>query len=68
MQQIMKAIKFNLRTQPWLEENIGEFGIDWFVQLDKEEDSLRLLFKNETDEVTFKLAWMQGFMLDSIED
>jgi len=59
---------FNQLTQPWLEANIGAFGVEWFVELDKEEDSFRLLFKNNTDEVTFKLAWMQGEMLDNLID
>jgi hypothetical protein len=67
MQQIRRAISFNLLTQPWLEANIGTFGNEWFVELDKEADSLRILFKEETDEVTFKLAWMQGAMLDETE-
>ena len=57
--QAQAAWKFAMKTQPWLEENIGKFGEDWFVEIDKEFDSLRLQFKDTETEAYFKLAWMQ---------
>lgn len=57
--QAKAAYKFAIKTQPWLEENIGKLGVDWFVEIDREFDSLRLQFKDEETETYFKLAWMQ---------
>lgn len=57
--QARLAIDFSINTHPWLLENIGEFGTDWFVEPDKEYDSLRLQFKDSETETYFKLAWMQ---------
>lgn len=57
--QAKHAIRFAATTEQWLVENIGEFGKDWFVEQDKEYDSLRLSFKDEQTEMYFKLAWMQ---------
>ncbi len=54
-----RVFEFAMKTQPWLEENIGEFGEDWFVEPDREHDSLRLQFKDAETEAYFKLAWMQ---------
>jgi hypothetical protein len=53
------AYEFSKKTQPWIEEHIGKFGEDWFVELDREADSLRLSFKDDETEVYFKLSWMQ---------
>lgn len=53
------AYEFAKKTQPWLEANIGKFGEDWFVEIDREADSLRLSFKDDETEVYFKLSWMQ---------
>ena len=50
--------EFAKKTQPWLEENIGEFGKDWFVEIDREYDSLRLKFNDIQSETFFKLAFM----------
>lgn len=57
--QAKLAIRFAAKTEPWLNENIGSFGKDWFVEQDKQYDSLRLNFKDEETEMYFKLAWMQ---------
>lgn len=57
--QAKLAISFAAKTEPWLLENIGEFGKDWFVLQDPAHDSLRLSFKDEQTEMYFKLAWMQ---------
>lgn len=57
--QAKVAIIFAKKTEPWLLENIGNFGKDWFVEQDKAYDSLRLVFKDEQTEMYFKLAWMQ---------
>jgi hypothetical protein len=57
--QAKLAIHFAAKTEPWLLENIGEFGKDWFVSQDLAYDSLRLSFKDEQTEMYFKLAWMQ---------
>lgn len=57
--QAKLAIQFAAKTEPWLIENIGQFGKDWFVVQDKGHDSLRLTFKDEETEMYFKLAWMQ---------
>jgi hypothetical protein len=62
--QIIKAVRFSLTVEPWLENNIGPMGIKWFVQLDYKSDSLRLLFADTETEVWFKLAWMQGAKKD----
>jgi len=59
-QQIYKAMNFSMTVEPWLNANIGEFGKDWFVELDKEFNSLRLYFKDNETEVYFKLAWLHG--------
>ena len=53
------AWEFSTKTQPWIEENIGKLGEDWFVEIDREADSLRLSFKDDETEVYFKLSWMQ---------
>ena len=57
--QGMAVIRFASTTQEWIEDNIGEFGKDWFVEIDREYDSLRLQFKDDATETYFKLAWMQ---------
>lgn len=57
--QAKLAIRFASNTEQWLLENIGSFGKDWFVEQDKEFDSLRLKFKDEQTEMYFKLAWME---------
>lgn len=57
--QARAAYVFAIKTQPWLEENIGKLGVEWFVEVDREFDSLRLQFKDEETETYFKLAWMQ---------
>ena len=57
--QGMAVIRFAATTHEWLEGNIGEFGKEWFVELDREFDSLRLKFKDSETETYFKLAWMQ---------
>lgn len=57
--QIQMAIGFMEKTQPWLEANIGEFNKDWFVDIDNQENSFRLTFKDDETETYFKLSWMQ---------
>lgn len=57
--QVKVALDFANSTELWLKENISEFGEAWFVEPDKEYDSLRVLFKNLEDETYFKLSWMQ---------
>lgn len=57
--QAKAVYSFAMKTQPWLESNIGEFGKEWFVEVDREFDSLRLQFKDPEIEAYFKLAWMQ---------
>ncbi len=57
--QAKVAIRFAMTTEPWLIENIGKFGKDWFVEQDHSHDSLRLQFKDDQTEMYFKLAWMQ---------
>lgn len=57
--QLWLAIEFIKKTQPWLEENIGDFNKDWFVEIDNSVDSLRLSFKDDETETYFKLSWMQ---------
>jgi hypothetical protein len=57
--QIMAAYNFEAKVQPWLEENIGKFNENWFVEVDKEFDSLRITFDTPENEMYFKLGWMQ---------
>ena len=57
--QIQLAIDFIKKTQPWLEANIGNLNEEWFVDVDKDANSLRLTFKNDELETYFKLSWMQ---------
>lgn len=47
-------------VEPWLLEHIGNFGVEWFVEVDKDADSLRLTFKDQETETYFMLAWMHG--------
>lgn len=57
-------------VEPWLLDHIGDFGVDWFVDVDKEFDSLRLTFKDQETETYFTLAWMHGERLrdsDSVQ-
>lgn len=57
--QGMAVVRFAASTQQWLEGNIGRFGEEWFVEIDREFDSLRLQFRDAELEAYFKLAWMQ---------
>ena len=54
-------------VEPWLLANIGEFGVDWFVEVDNAEDSLRLTFKDQETETYFNLAWMHGAKNDGVD-
>ena len=56
--QFKFATMFAVKVEPWLNENIGVFNVDWFVEADKSADSLRLQFKDDSTETYFKLAWM----------
>lgn len=58
--QRMVARLFSERVEPWLNENLGRFGEEWFVEIDKEHDSLRLQFNDIETETWFKLAWIHG--------
>lgn len=57
--QAMSALRFQKTVEPWLVENIGEFGKTWTVEIDKEYDDLRLQFPDQATETWFQLAWMQ---------
>lgn len=63
-QQVLKARSFAATVEPWLLEHIGPFGEKWNVEIDKEFDSFRLQFTDNSDEVMFKLAWQQGAKLE----
>ncbi len=55
-----RVLDFARDVEPWLIANIGDFGVDWFVEVDTAEDSLRLTFKDQETETYFNLAWMHG--------
>lgn len=57
--QVKSALKFKNTVEPWLNDNIGEFGKEWFVELDKSSDDFRLQFPDQETETWFTLAWMQ---------
>lgn len=68
--QKMRVHDFAKDVEPWLLDHIGDFGVDWFVDVDKEFDSLRLTFKDQETETYFTLAWMHGERLrdgDSVQ-
>ena len=58
--QLKRAIEFQERVEPWLTENLGKFGEEWFVEIDKDNNSLRVKFKDNETETWFKLAWIYG--------
>ena len=58
--QTQIAYLFSKSVEPWLNDNLGKFGEEWFVEIDKEHDSLRLQFKNNETETWFKFAWIYG--------
>jgi hypothetical protein len=64
LNQIIKAIRFSQTVEPWLEENIGQLGVKWFVEVDKEADSLRLRFADNETEIWFQFAWLEGAKKD----
>jgi hypothetical protein len=64
--QIRSAMKFKTTVEPWLNENIGEFDKDWFVEIDKSYDDLRLQFPDPDTETWFNLAWMQRSREDDV--
>lgn len=57
--QLKTAMKFKITVEPWLIDNVGEFNKDWFVEIDKSYDDLRLQFPDPDTETWFHLAWMQ---------
>ena len=57
--QVMSALKFQTTVEPWLNENVGEFNKDWFVEIDKSHNDLRLQFSDPDTQTWFSLAWMQ---------
>jgi hypothetical protein len=61
--QKTRVMNFASDVEPWLLSNIGDFGVDWFVEIDKQADSLRLTFKDQETETYFTLAWMHGAKL-----
>ena len=61
--QKTRVMNFVSDVEPWLLSNIGDFGVDWFVEIDKQADSLRLTFKDQETETYFTLAWMHGAKL-----
>lgn len=62
-----RVYEFARDVEPWLVANIGDFGVEWFVEVDKAEDSLRLTFKDQETETYFHLAWMHGARNDGID-
>lgn len=58
--QLRSAAKFAATVEPWLIENIGEFGKEWTVVLDRAYDDFRLQFPDKETETWFWLAWMHG--------
>ena len=65
--QKLRVHDFAKEVEPWLLDNIGKFGVNWFVEVDNSEDSLRLTFKDQETETYFMLAWMQGERLRDID-
>jgi hypothetical protein len=59
---------FVREVEPWLLDHIGDFGVDWFVEIDKDADSLRLTFKDQETETYFTLAWMHGAKNSDTDD
>lgn len=66
--QQSRMLEFARSVEPWLLDNIGEFGVDWFVEVDDVMDSLRLTFKDQETETYFTLAWMHGAKNSDTDD
>lgn len=66
--QKLRVHDFAKDVEPWLLDNIGKFDVDWFVEVDNYEDSLRLTFKDQETETYFTLAWMHGAKNSDTDD
>jgi hypothetical protein len=66
--QRQKAHEFVKYVEPWLLDHLGNYGIDWHVEIDKDADSFRLQFKDQETETYFMLAWMHGAKNSDTDD
>ena len=66
--QRFKAHSFVRDVEPWLLDHLGEYGVDWYVEVDNDADSLRLQFKDQETETYFALAWTHGAKNSDIDD
>lgn len=55
--QRINAAVFDDTLSQWLLDNVGEFGKEWWAELDKEHDSLRAVFKDLSMETWVAMTW-----------
>lgn len=51
------AYRFDEALTDWMLENVGEYGKDWWAELDKEYDSIRAVFKDPSVETWVLMTW-----------
>ena len=57
--QKLNATRFDEQLSRWLLDNVGEFGKDWWAEIDKEVDSMRVAFKDPSMETWVSMVWCQ---------
>ena len=57
--QKLNAAMFDEQLSRWLLDNVGEFGKDWWAEIDKEFDSMRVAFKDPSMETWVSMVWCQ---------
>jgi hypothetical protein len=55
--QKMRSIDFDEYLSQWLLDNVGEFGKEWWAEVDKEHDSMRAVFKDAEMETWVLMTW-----------
>jgi hypothetical protein len=56
---------FDATLSRWLLDNVGPLGDDWWVEIDREADSLRANFKDPTIETWVAMKWCDNAEKDS---
>lgn len=56
-QQKRKSIEFDEHLSQWLLDNVGEFGKEWWAEVDKQHDSMRAVFKDPEVETWVLMTW-----------
>lgn len=56
-QMKIKAARFDNELTEWMLDNVGEYGKEWWAEIDREKDSMRAVFRDPAMETWVAMKW-----------